>query len=306
MPIITIKQGDNLSKLASQYGVTVADLMKANPTISNPNLIYAGKTLNIPGAEPTLDKTLPAGDQTGGVNAGTAVDKTLPASAPDNLTIFGNLLKTVSERAANEANASGMSVTGINPSAISGGTLAGVVDFIKNQKGGGIQDIYKSTADFLDNQQKSAQDQLKTLVDSGAIANLTDSALAKLATAAGMSYDTLDAVRKAKATDNTKPVSFSEVTRNGKKIRLGFDKNGQVVSETDLHADASSGDGTGFSGLSSADKSKVIGWAANQAGFAQSDINKMNEDSGFADFILSKYYQSDEYKTAQNITSGGE
>ena len=305
MPIITIKQGDTLSKLAIANGTTVAELMKANPNITNPNLIYAGKTLNVPTTGAGLAGTLPAGDATGGVNAGTAVDKTLPASAPDNLTIFGNLLKTVSERAAMEANANGMGATGIDPTAISGGTLAGIVDFIKNQKGGGIQDIYKSTADFLDNQQKAAQDQLKTLVDFGAIANLTDSALAKLATAAGMSYDTLVAVKQAKQVDTTKPVSFSEVTRSGKKVRLGFDKNGNIVSTTDLHADAGSGSGgTGFAGLSASDKSKVVGWAANQQGFAQSDITKMDEDPNFADYILSKYYQSDEYITAQGITSG--
>ena len=305
MPIITIKQGDTLSKLAVANGTTVAELMKANPNITNPNLIYAGKTLNIPTTGVGLDKTLPAGDSTGGVDAGNAIDKTLPSTAPDNLTIFGNLLKTVSQRAASEANANGMSVTGINPSAISGGTLSGIVDFIKNQKGSGIQDIYKSTADFLTTQQDQAQAQLKLLVDSGGIANLTDSALAKLASASGMSFDLLVGVRDAKKVDNTKPVSFSEVTRSGKKVRLGFDKDGNIVSTTDLGADAGSGASTGFAGLAASDKSKVVGWAANQQGFAQSDIQKMNEDPSFADYILSKYYQSDEYKTAQGITSGG-
>jgi LysM repeat protein len=305
MPIITIKQGDTLSKIATANGTTIADLLKANPNIKDPNLIYAGTNLNIPTTGAGLEKTLPAGDNTGGVNAGTPADKTLPATAPDNLTIFGNLLKTVSERAASEANANGMSATGINPSAISGSTLSGIVDFIKNQKGGGIQDIYKTTADFLSNQQIEAQNQLKMLVDSGAIANLTDSALAKLATASGMSFDLLVGVREAKKTENAKPTSFSEVTRNGKKVRLGFDKNGTIVSATDLGADAGSGASTGFAGLSASDKSKVVGWAANQQGFAQSDIQKMNDDPSFADYILSKYYQSDEYKTAQNITSGG-
>lgn len=306
MPIITIKQGDTLSKIAAANSTTVAELLKANLGITNPNLIYAGKTLTIPTTGVGLEKTLPAGDSTGGVDIGNPADKTLPATAPDNLTIFGNLLKTVSQRAASEANANGMSVTGINPSAISGGTLSGIVDFIKNQKGGGIQDIYKSTADFLTTQQDQAQAQLKLLVDSGGIANLTDSALAKLASASGMSFDFLVGVRDAKKVDSTKPVSFSEVTRNGKKVRLGFDKNGNIVSTTDLGADAGSGVSTGFAGLSASDKSKVVGWAANQQGFAQSDIQKMNEDPSFADYILSKYYQSDEYRTAQMITSGGE
>ena len=51
-----------MSKLAVANGTTVAELMKANPNITNPNLIYAGKTLNIPTTGVGLDKTLPAGD----------------------------------------------------------------------------------------------------------------------------------------------------------------------------------------------------------------------------------------------------
>jgi hypothetical protein len=43
----TIKPGDNLSTIAKQYGTTVSALQSANG-IKNPNLIIAGKTLNIP------------------------------------------------------------------------------------------------------------------------------------------------------------------------------------------------------------------------------------------------------------------
>ena len=41
-------QGDTLSGLARKYHTTVAELMKINPLIRNPNLIYAGSTLNVP------------------------------------------------------------------------------------------------------------------------------------------------------------------------------------------------------------------------------------------------------------------
>jgi LysM repeat protein len=44
-----IKAGDNLANIAKSKGTTVAELMKLNPTITNPNLIYAGKSLNLPG-----------------------------------------------------------------------------------------------------------------------------------------------------------------------------------------------------------------------------------------------------------------
>ncbi len=45
----TIKSGDTLSQLAVNNGTTVAALMAANPSITDPNKIYAGATLNIPG-----------------------------------------------------------------------------------------------------------------------------------------------------------------------------------------------------------------------------------------------------------------
>jgi len=46
----TIRWGDTLSGLARRYGTTVNALMRANPQIKNPDLIYAGRQLRIPGA----------------------------------------------------------------------------------------------------------------------------------------------------------------------------------------------------------------------------------------------------------------
>ena len=43
-----IKKGDNLTKIAKANGTTVQALLKANPNIKNPNLIYAGETIKIP------------------------------------------------------------------------------------------------------------------------------------------------------------------------------------------------------------------------------------------------------------------
>lgn len=45
-----IRTGDTLSGIAHRYNTSVSALMRANPSISNPNLIYAGRTLAIPGA----------------------------------------------------------------------------------------------------------------------------------------------------------------------------------------------------------------------------------------------------------------
>lgn len=44
----TIKYGDTMSKIASNFGTTVEKIMEANPYVTNKNRIYAGKTLQIP------------------------------------------------------------------------------------------------------------------------------------------------------------------------------------------------------------------------------------------------------------------
>ena len=44
----TIKSGDTLSQIAQAQGTTIEEIMKLNPQITNPNLIYAGKTLTLP------------------------------------------------------------------------------------------------------------------------------------------------------------------------------------------------------------------------------------------------------------------
>lgn len=50
MATITIQKGQTLSGIAQQNGTTLDAILKANPSIKNPNLIYAGSSLNLPGA----------------------------------------------------------------------------------------------------------------------------------------------------------------------------------------------------------------------------------------------------------------
>ena len=50
-----IKSGDTLSHLAQRHNTSVSALMKANPQIKNADLIYAGKSLNIPGAKDSFE-----------------------------------------------------------------------------------------------------------------------------------------------------------------------------------------------------------------------------------------------------------
>lgn len=47
----TVQSGDSMSGIAKKVGVSLDELVKANPQISNPNIIYAGQVLVIPGKD---------------------------------------------------------------------------------------------------------------------------------------------------------------------------------------------------------------------------------------------------------------
>ena len=47
-----VVKGDSLWKIAVKYEVGVSELIKANPQIKNPNLIYPGQVVSIPEAAP--------------------------------------------------------------------------------------------------------------------------------------------------------------------------------------------------------------------------------------------------------------
>jgi LysM repeat protein len=66
----TVKPGETLSELAARYGLKVHDLIAANPSVQNPDLLRGGETLSVPldeigGRRPGLHAVLP------GENAGT-------------------------------------------------------------------------------------------------------------------------------------------------------------------------------------------------------------------------------------------
>lgn len=46
--VYTVKRGDNLSKIAEQFGISVSEILSANPNISNPNVISIGQKITIP------------------------------------------------------------------------------------------------------------------------------------------------------------------------------------------------------------------------------------------------------------------
>ncbi|HEX5876362.1 MAG TPA: LysM domain-containing protein [Pyrinomonadaceae bacterium] len=55
----TVRPGDTMSKIAMRNGVSVAQLLQANPQITNPNRINVGDVLNLPNSSTTTDNTQP-------------------------------------------------------------------------------------------------------------------------------------------------------------------------------------------------------------------------------------------------------
>jgi LysM repeat protein len=43
-----VKAGDSLAKIGQRFSVTLADMIKANPTLKNPDLIFPGQMINVP------------------------------------------------------------------------------------------------------------------------------------------------------------------------------------------------------------------------------------------------------------------
>lgn len=55
----TVKPGDTLSRIATRSGVTLAQLLQANPQIKDPNKIKVGDAVNVPDAMISTDNTRP-------------------------------------------------------------------------------------------------------------------------------------------------------------------------------------------------------------------------------------------------------
>ena len=43
-----VQKGDTLYSIANRFGTTIASIMRANPQITNPDIIYAGATIFVP------------------------------------------------------------------------------------------------------------------------------------------------------------------------------------------------------------------------------------------------------------------
>ena len=76
----TVKPGDTLSRIAMRNGVSLAQLLQANPQISDPNKIKVGDIINVPNDALTTDNTKPLPSNVPTATAPTATTATAKAA----------------------------------------------------------------------------------------------------------------------------------------------------------------------------------------------------------------------------------
>lgn len=83
---VTVQAGDTLSGIAASEGVPLSSLEAANPQVSDPNVIFAGETVNSPGSSPAASLA-PAYQPSSisGDSASSGGSSSVPISPPSSL-----------------------------------------------------------------------------------------------------------------------------------------------------------------------------------------------------------------------------
>jgi murein DD-endopeptidase MepM/ murein hydrolase activator NlpD len=85
----TVKPGDSLTKIAKRNGISLAQLLKANPQITNPDRIQVGQLVNLPDTSTDTTQPLPS--------------NVVPAVAPTSTTTAGTAAAAAAAGALGEA-----------------------------------------------------------------------------------------------------------------------------------------------------------------------------------------------------------
>lgn len=206
-----IQPGDTLGAIAKRNNTSVEELARLNG-IADPNRIKAGSPIDLPDLSGTLPPVKEGNSASAsGVGEGAnPANRTLPSTSTGYLARFQNLLKLVTNRAAQEGVAKGAEALPAGmpeASQVSGSSFANLLNTVRQQKTQGVADIYKTTADLLDRQQQEADNQLQTLISTGAIANMDDAQLSRIAEATHTPLDYLKTIKQTKVSEATKKES---------------------------------------------------------------------------------------------------
>ena len=140
MSTYTVKSGDTLSAIASRNHVSLAALEKANPQIKNPNSIYVGEKVNIPGKSDTVTTasstyTVKSGDTMSSIASKhgvslAALEKANPQVKNPNVISVGQKLKipgkTTSSSGSSKPSSSSGSSAKKSYTVVSGDTMSSI------------------------------------------------------------------------------------------------------------------------------------------------------------------------------------
>jgi LysM repeat protein len=124
-----IRPGENLYRISLRYGVTISQIMGANPFITNPNIIYAGTVLQIPTGTVPLPvtptprpPTVTPGGPTVTPPPPTTVPPTVPPPTPGGQTTYvvrsGDTLGRIAQRFGTTVSAIAQANNIVNPNLI--------------------------------------------------------------------------------------------------------------------------------------------------------------------------------------------
>ena len=126
----TVRSGDTMSGIASRNHVSLSALIQANPQVKNPNLIYPGQKLNIPGGSsytPAPPSNNPPPPSTGGVS-GIENRPGVRGNAQQAIAFF--MSKGLSKAQAAGIAGNLLYESNFNPSAVGdGGTSFGIAQW---------------------------------------------------------------------------------------------------------------------------------------------------------------------------------
>jgi len=100
-----VQRGDTLYRIAVRNQTTISELMRINPDITNPNLVYVGQTINIPAAGAPTGETAPTATS---IPAPEATAEIVVSTAPITTREFGIEVNLIGKDASASLNALGM------------------------------------------------------------------------------------------------------------------------------------------------------------------------------------------------------
>jgi len=250
MAIYKIQSGDNLTKIAQANGTTVDELLKANPSITDKNKIYAGSNLTIPDKQTVKQESSSSNQGSlqntlgGESTSESTAEKVLPTETvkTDNYGALKLALQSAANIAKKSAVKTGMTGTlstlsgqGIDTSKVSGDIAYKIADFVSGQTVKPIETALTNVKDVVDSiqtQSKQLKDdsrsQITQSISNGMWNKMTDEQRATLWSAAGYTGDPIMA-------KDANIEYYQSTDSDGNVWNVGYDKStGAITSKSNL------------------------------------------------------------------------